>query len=360
MIILPASSEIVKPSNNHHNHIPGILLKDGDKPVSCLHFDGTSGEFSIAPIANSVDAGQGSNEIGKSHFLVYSKMSLSKSLENTDINTGDIKLVFSFGELQKTLICPDIFINEDYIPIIIMPRDMEIDDINSKKYKYKIEINQKLFEVQCLRLLIDQVTMVFIPLTILEISKDETEKIINYSSKIIYLFGKQFEISYPTINTNNGKTCFVPETLSIHRPYLNTIYLDAALMYLTTDKSLRNVSELIRKKYNLSSNQFSHSTLSRYLKKILITDKNIDRDEIDNIISNSEEFNSIKPIDIFQKKKLLTKMRYNWLLCCHNYINNSYLCGENSSHLESLHSFWRPQPNKKILLWLFKCNKVVG
>jgi hypothetical protein len=364
MTKLPHTPENVKPADNPRTHCyPEIQLNGTDENLNCLRFDPNSLEFVIDNIKQSAaekGVEKGSKENGNPFIYLYNESPLNETFKIENDNLSNICISISFGEIQKTIYYPKVFIEKNQIPIIILPLSMMEDDINSKKYKYKIIINQKVIEILHHRLIIDDKNIIFIPIVLPNIYKYQKVDIVTYSDKLLNFNRKYYSISYPIANINNNRISFLPETLSVHRPYLNAMYLDAAVLYLITNYSLRKVCNLIRKKYKLNEGRFCYSTLSRYLKKILITDKKVNGKKVEESIKGSDNYNSLKSSNSYYNKKLFTKMKYISLLYSNNYMENYPKDIKNSEALISLNARVKKGLGEKDFVLSFNCNMIVS
>jgi hypothetical protein len=79
---------------------------------------------------------------------------------------------------------------------------------------------------------------------------------------------RDFQLHCPLLEFGPGKTVVIWPSFKLpRRPYPCFIYLYAVTRYLTTKMSMRLVAEEVRKKFGLQT--FSHSTISRALKKLI-------------------------------------------------------------------------------------------
>jgi hypothetical protein len=79
---------------------------------------------------------------------------------------------------------------------------------------------------------------------------------------------RDFQLKCPLFEFRLGKMAVIWPSFKLpRRPYPCFIYLYAAARYLTTELSMREVAEEVRKKFGLET--FSHSTISRALKKLI-------------------------------------------------------------------------------------------
>lgn len=79
---------------------------------------------------------------------------------------------------------------------------------------------------------------------------------------------RDFQLHCPLFEFRPGKTAVIWPSFKLpRRPYPCFIYLYAVTRYLTTKMSMRLVAEEVRKKFGLAT--FSHSTISRALKKLI-------------------------------------------------------------------------------------------
>lgn len=90
--------------------------------------------------------------------------------------------------------------------------------------------------------------------------------------------GKEKQLNCPMLKTqSNGNVVLCPSIKIPSRKYPVYVYLYAVALYLSSKMSMRDVASKVRKKFGLPS--FSHSTLSRVLKKLMIN-----ADEIEAIL----------------------------------------------------------------------------
>ena len=90
--------------------------------------------------------------------------------------------------------------------------------------------------------------------------------------------GKEKQLYCPILKTqSNGNVVLCPSIKIPSRKYPVYVYLYAVALYLSSKMSMRDVASKVRKKFGLPS--FSHSTLSRVLKKLMIN-----ADEIEAIL----------------------------------------------------------------------------
>ncbi len=90
-----------------------------------------------------------------------------------------------------------------------------------------------------------------------------------------------------------------PAGLLYRRKYPLAVYLYAVDLYISTDLSMRKVAEATRKEFGLE--KFSHSTVSRTLKKLL------------NLISTIYSVENDLPLELL--RTLLTGVRENPMYC---------------------------------------------
>lgn len=101
-------------------------------------------------------------------------------------------------------------------------------------------------------------------------------------------------MSCPLINTENcSKVLLWPSVKLPFRKYPVYIYLYAVALYLSTNKSMRTVADEVKKLFGLE--KFSHSTLSRTLKKLKI--------EVDTLQEAMPSVAETCAVGIFQRKK---------------------------------------------------------
>jgi len=85
----------------------------------------------------------------------------------------------------------------------------------------------------------------------------------------ININNKDYQLSCPLINLQEcSKVVLWPSFKLPFRKYPVHIYLYAAALYLSTNKSMRTVADEVKKLFGLE--KFSHSTLSRTLKKLSV------------------------------------------------------------------------------------------
>lgn len=109
---------------------------------------------------------------------------------------------------------------------------------------------------------------------ILSVYESITDKLINagilLGDNIVYkinINNKDYQLSCPLINTENcSKVVLWPSVKLPFRKYPVYVYLYAVALYLSTNKSMRTVADEVKKLFGLE--KFSHSTLSRTLKKL--------------------------------------------------------------------------------------------
>lgn len=109
---------------------------------------------------------------------------------------------------------------------------------------------------------------------ILSVYGSITDKLINdgilLGENIVYkinINNKDYQLSCPLINIKDcPKVVLWPSVKLPFRKYPVYVYLYAAVLYLSTSKSMRTVANEVKKLFGLET--FSHSTLSRTLKKL--------------------------------------------------------------------------------------------
>ena len=90
--------------------------------------------------------------------------------------------------------------------------------------------------------------------------------------------GKERQLNCPLLKTqSNGNVVLCPSIKIPSRKYPVYVYLYAVALYLSSKMSMRDVVSKVRMKFGLPS--FSHSTLSRVLKKLMLN-----ADEIENFL----------------------------------------------------------------------------
>ena len=93
-----------------------------------------------------------------------------------------------------------------------------------------------------------------------------------------FVNGKEKQLNSPMIKTqSNGNVVLCPSIKIPSRKYPVYVYLYAVALYLSSKMSMRDVVSKVRMKFGLPS--FSHSTLSRVLKKLMLN-----ADEIENFL----------------------------------------------------------------------------
>jgi len=111
---------------------------------------------------------------------------------------------------------------------------------------------------------------------ILSVYGSNTGKFINegilLGDNVVYkinINNKDYQLSCPLINIkNSSKVVLWPSIKLPFRKYPVYIYLYAVALYLSTNKSMRAVADEVKKLFGLE--KFSHSTLSRTLKKLAV------------------------------------------------------------------------------------------
>lgn len=78
-----------------------------------------------------------------------------------------------------------------------------------------------------------------------------------------------YQLLCPLFDVGQGQLALIWPSFKLpHRPYPCFVYIYAVALYLSTGKSMRDVASEVRKKFGLTT--FSHSTISRALKKLIL------------------------------------------------------------------------------------------
>jgi hypothetical protein len=103
----------------------------------------------------------------------------------------------------------------------------------------------------------------------------------------------EYELLCPEIISEKGeKEVLWPSFKLPYRKYPVYVYIYVAALYLSTDKSMRDVATEVRRKFGLE--KFSHSTVSRSLKKLT--------ENIDILASLNQDENNNLEIPVKRKK----------------------------------------------------------
>lgn len=80
---------------------------------------------------------------------------------------------------------------------------------------------------------------------------------------------RDYQLLCPLFDVGQGRLALIWPSFKLpRRPYPCFVYIYAVALYLSSDRSMRDVASEVRKKFGLTT--FSHSTISRALKKLLL------------------------------------------------------------------------------------------
>jgi hypothetical protein len=97
----------------------------------------------------------------------------------------------------------------------------------------------------------------------------EYKYINRYRTYKVNINNSDYDLKCPEISTgSNEKKVIWPSFKLPYRKYPVYVYFYAAALYLSTNKSMRETAAKVRKKFGLE--KFSHSTLSRCIKKLAL------------------------------------------------------------------------------------------
>lgn len=87
----------------------------------------------------------------------------------------------------------------------------------------------------------------------------------NYALTLNY---RDYQLLCPLFDMGDGRLALIWPSFKLpRRPYPCFVYIYAVALYLSTGRSMRDVASEVRKRFGLTT--FSHSTISRALKKLL-------------------------------------------------------------------------------------------
>jgi hypothetical protein len=194
--------------------------------------------------------------------ILFPKQNIDNILEQ-----ADIKLLIKLESIIIDISMPIYYIKNNILPILIIKTELLTSDLLSTRIKYEISINRTKYQVLHYKLVIPEGYILFIPVYIIDVNQSVMIKVI---SKIhnLYFNEEIYELYVQNLIINNQCFEFYPIYFCKKRPYPIQIYIYAIILYLTTDKSQREVAKDTKKEFNLY--KFNHATLCRILKRVFI------------------------------------------------------------------------------------------
>jgi hypothetical protein len=233
-----------------------------------------------------------------------------------NINKDNLLISLIINKVTYTFSLPEYFIKNGFIPSLLIPNDIASTNINSKRDKYYIFIDDIRLEILCYRIYSDDGYTLYIPIYIID-NKEVDTKIYKYYFKDYYFYDHNYTFAYPIIIKNASKEEFKPYFIDKKRRHPKQIYEEAERQYLEDNiKSQRDVAENIKKEFGIA--RFDHSILSRSLQKTYIKDMGLNNEEVDSHFDPIYNFDGPRKCSFWDKKKLKAKFKYN-------YINNLIL-----------------------------------
>ncbi|MDR1914456.1 MAG: hypothetical protein LBQ68_08265 [Clostridiales bacterium] len=197
--------------------------------------------------------------VGLSNSNNINESSISITIE---IEVNGHKFIFNNNNLHSICI-------SEFVPVIRIPDDLLKPDGKSK-ITYNLTTNNIKYIIICTEIKAAKSDYILLVPTFTININDYyryKSKIREYKFKI---FNTIYEVSCPDITITELETIkreiYIPIFMSARRHYPIYVYLYAIDLYCRGNISQRKVAEIIRKEFKIE--RFSHSTISRVLKKV--------------------------------------------------------------------------------------------
>jgi hypothetical protein len=210
-----------------------------------------------------------------------------------------------------TFSLPEYFINEGIIPNLLIPNEIASLNINSKRDKYYIFLNDIKLEILCYRICKDDDYTLYLPVYIID-KEENNASLLKYYSKNYSFYNTIYQFAYPSIIKDTYVKELKPDFIDKKLRYPKQVYEEAEQLYLNDNMiTQRDVGEYIKKKFMID--KFDHATLCRSLQKTYIKNLDLNNMEVENQLGPIYNFEGNRRCSYYDQKKFKAKFKYNYI-----------------------------------------------